>query len=292
MMLHPAPGSLTIAVIALCCVAAAPPAYAQSATAWETVPHGAARLIAGAAHEAADGVWLRAGVEISLAPGWHTYWRYPGASGVPPSFEFAGSENVKSVTVLWPAPVVFADGAGSRSIGYVEHVVFPLRVVARDASKPALLHVDLRYAICRELCQPAEATLTLVLSAVVDPSASEAVLAAAEARVPRPVALDESAAFGIRSVHREADHGRPHVVLDVAAPEGMPIDLLVEGPTPDWALPLPRPIAPVPGGAPNVHRFAFDLDGMPSGARSEGAMLRFTLVSSADAVEIVSSLSP
>ena len=220
MMLHPAPGSLTIAVIALCCVAAAPPAYAQSATAWETVPHGAARLIAGAAHEAADGVWLRAGVEISLAPGWHTYWRYPGASGVPPSFEFAGSENVKSVTVLWPAPVVFADGAGSRSIGYVEHVVFPLRVVARDASKPALLHVDLRYAICRELCQPAEATLTLVLSAVVDPSASEAVLAAAEARVPRPVALDESAAFGIRSVHREADHGRPHVVVDVAAPEG------------------------------------------------------------------------
>ena len=170
--------------------------------------------------------------------------------------------------------------------------MFPLRVVARDASKPALLHLNVRYAICRELCQPAEADLALALSGVANSSASEAVLAAAEAHVPRPVALDERATFGIRSVRHEGERGRPHVVVDVAAPEGMPIDLLVEGPTPDWTLPLPRPIAPVTGGAPSVHRFAFDLDGMPSGARSEGAMLRFTLVSPADAVEIVSSLSP
>ena len=32
-----------------------------------------------------------AGVEIRLDPGWKTYWRYPGDSGVPPALDFAGS---------------------------------------------------------------------------------------------------------------------------------------------------------------------------------------------------------
>jgi DsbC/DsbD-like thiol-disulfide interchange protein len=289
MMLRMEFGSPAILAMIVFCLADLPSARAQDASAWETVPHGAARLIAGAAHESTDGAWLRAGAEIRLAPGWHTYWRYPGASGVPPRFDFTGSENVKTVSVLWPAPVVFADGAAGRSIGYIEHVVFPLRVVARDASKPALLRLNLGYAICRELCQPAEANLTLALPVRANATAHDATLAAAEARVPRSVGLDENAAFGVRSVHREADDER-RVVVEVAAPEGLPIDLLVEGPTPDWALPLPKPIAPKPGSAPNVHRFAFALDGLPSGAQAAGAMLRFTLVSPADAVEAVSSL--
>ena len=33
---------------------------------------------------------MRAGIEIRLKPGWHTYWRYPGDAGVPPRFDFAG----------------------------------------------------------------------------------------------------------------------------------------------------------------------------------------------------------
>ena len=48
--------------------------------------------------------FVRAGIEIRLKTGWHTYWRYPGDAGVPPQFDFAGSQNVKSVDVLWPAP--------------------------------------------------------------------------------------------------------------------------------------------------------------------------------------------
>ena len=43
---------------------------------------------------------FRAGVEIKLKPGWKTYWRYPGDSGVPPVLDFSESQNVKSVTVL------------------------------------------------------------------------------------------------------------------------------------------------------------------------------------------------
>ena len=60
---------------------------------------------------------LRAGIELRLAPGWKTYWRYPGDSGIPPRFDFAKSRNVKSVTVRWPAPQRLTDESGT-SIGY------------------------------------------------------------------------------------------------------------------------------------------------------------------------------
>ena len=90
----------------------------------------------------------------------------------------------------------------------------------------------------------------------------------------------------------DGDHARPQVIVEVAAPQGVPIDLLVEGPTLDWALPLPQPITPEPGSAPTVHPFAFVLDGLPEGARADGAMLRFTLVSPVDAVEAVIGIHP
>ena len=58
-----------------------------------------------AAHDEQAGRVFRAGIEIKLKQGWKTYWRYPGDSGVPPAFDFSKSQNVKSVTVLYPAPI-------------------------------------------------------------------------------------------------------------------------------------------------------------------------------------------
>src|SRR5271155_4609856 len=120
---------LTSATVALVCATGVPAAWAQSATRWEKELHAAARLIGGAAIESGEARLLRAGIEIRLDPGWKTYWRYPGDSGVPPTLDFTGSENVKSVTALWPAPERFSDGAGGHSIGYRGDVVLPLRVV-------------------------------------------------------------------------------------------------------------------------------------------------------------------
>ena len=99
---------------------------------------------------------FRAGVEIKLKPGWKTYWRYPGDSGVPPVLTFSQSENVKAVTVLYPAPTRFADGGGGNSIGYKGGVILPLRVVPRDAARPVVLRLKLDYAACEKLCVPAD----------------------------------------------------------------------------------------------------------------------------------------
>src|SRR6516165_86376 len=101
-------------------------AHAADSSAWDGDAQSAVRLIAGSATSGRDAP-VRAGIEIRLAPGWKTYWRYPGDSGVPPRFDFAGSTNVKSVDVAWPAPHRFSDESGI-TIGYKDGVIFPLSI--------------------------------------------------------------------------------------------------------------------------------------------------------------------
>jgi DsbC/DsbD-like thiol-disulfide interchange protein len=231
---------------------------------------------------------LRAGIEIKLDTGWHTYWRDPGDSGVPPTFDFSGSDNVKSATVLWPAPERFSDGAGGTSVGYVGRVVLPVEVAPEDPAKQSLLHLKLGYAVCGNLCIPAEAKLQLALNGK---GAEDAAIEKAETRVPRRVSLGPnsgaSSGLAVLAVHRIAGAAHDHVVVDVAAPPGAPVDLLVEGPTPDWSLPQPEPKG---SGDGETRQFTFDLDGLPPGAHAIGATLTFTAVSPDDAIEVPAHL--
>jgi DsbC/DsbD-like thiol-disulfide interchange protein len=279
---------LMIATVALVCAGFAPAVQAQDASAWDGEPHGASRLIAGATLNVGDKKLARAGIEIHLDQGWKTYWRYPGDSGVPPKLDFSGSENVKAVSTLWPAPERFADGAGGHSIGYHGDVVLPLQIVPDDASRPSLLHVKLSYAVCGKLCVPADAQLALTLSG--RPGTKEPILAAAEARVPRRVALNAPGNLTIASIHRDISSGHARVVVSVGAPEGVAIDLFAEGPTPDWALPLPQPEQSPVASPDGMRRYSFELDGLPTGAQPEGAMLKITAVSPTDAIEVQARL--
>jgi DsbC/DsbD-like thiol-disulfide interchange protein len=260
-------------------------AQAQDASAWHREAHAAARLIAGTMVKTPSATFLRAGIEIELDPGWKTYWRNPGDSGVPPTFDFAGSDNVKSAIVLWPAPERFPDDAGGNSIGYLGHIILPLRITPADATRKSSVHLKLDYAICGTLCVPAEAKLDLSLNGKGD---EETTLEKAELLVPRRVALgaDDHSGLAIRSVHREPGGEHERVVVELAAPAGASVDLFVEGPTPDWSLPLPEQSGPP---AP-VRRFTFDLDGLPPGAQAQGAALTFTVVSGDTAIEVLTHL--
>ena len=253
-------------------------ASAADASSWDGDARSAMRLVAGS-RLGADGV-LRAGVEIRLATGWKTYWRYPGDSGVPPAFDFSKSENVKSVSIVWPAPHRFTDDGGT-SIGYKGDVTFPAHVVAKNPNRPATLRLTLDYAICEKLCVPARGEATLELSS--KPSPHDPRLAAAELEAPKGARLGETAAFGIAAVRLEPAQPHPRVVVEIAAPAGVPLDLFVEGPTADWALPVPEAI---PGAPTGRQWFAFDLDGAPPGVAVTGARLRFTLVSAGNALDV------
>jgi DsbC/DsbD-like thiol-disulfide interchange protein len=275
------PRQLTIVALALVYLPSVGGAQAQDATTWQRDAHAEARLIAGTTFKTHNASFVRAGIEIHLDPGWKTYWRYPGDSGVPPTFDFAGSDNVKSATVLWPAPERFSDGGGGQSIGYLGEIILPVWVLRANAARASALNIKLNYATCGTLCVPASAKLNLALSGN---GGDEGVLEKAEQRVPKRVALGPNGnALAILSAHRESRSAHDCVVVDVTAPAGAPIDLFAEGPTPDWALPLPEPTGQGTGA---TRRFTFDLDGLPAGAQPKGATLTLTAVSADDAIEV------
>jgi len=253
----------------------------EDVTLWDGDARSGMRTIAGARPAAA--AYLRAGVEIRLMRGWHTYWRYPGDAGVPPQFSFEGSRNVKHVDVLWPAPERTVDGGGT-SIGYSVGVIFPLRVVPQEAGKPVTLRLRLQYAICEKLCIPAEARSELTLGS--GRASQDAALMVAEGRVPKRANLGDSGDLAVRSLRRERGAGsKERVVVDVAGPSG--VDLFVEGPNQQWALPVPTPVA---GAPPGQQRFVFDLDGAPTGESYQGALLTLTVVAPGRSIEVSTRL--
>ncbi len=272
-----APLIVTIVVPHAACTSA----WAADASPWNGDAHAGLRLIAGSRASPAD---ARAGIEIKLAPGWKTYWRYPGDSGVPPRFDFAASQNVKTVTIDWPAPHRFSDESGV-TIGYKDDVILPLHVVPQDTGKPVRLRLKAEYAICEKICIPAEADAELALDEA--RSDLDQDLAKFAAQVPRRAQLGDGAPLAVRAVRREQSGDPPRVIVDIAAPGSGPIDLFVEGPTAEWSLPVPEPVAGAPAG---LHRFAFALDGLPPGASAHGAVLTFTLVAGASAVEVSTHL--
>ena len=264
-----------------------PAAAGDDASRWDGDARSAVRLIAGApptGKNATTTPTLRAGIEVRLKPGWHTYWRYPGDAGVPPRFDFAGSQNVKSVDVLYPAPQPIPE-QGLTAIGYTSDVIWPLAVVPLDRAKPVTLRLKLDYAVCEKLCVPAQGKAELALTG--RPASRAGALAEAEARVPKKLALGEGSPLAIKSVRKEDGAARPRVIVDVAAPPGSPVALFAEGPTPDWALPVPAAIGGAPAG---LQRFAFDLDGAPPGAKYQSLPITLTAVAGKDAIEVVTRL--
>lgn len=109
----------------------------------------------------ADGRHM-SGLSLQLAPGWKTYWRSPGAGGIPPRFNWSGSQNLGSVQVVYPIPKVMLQ-YGLRSIGYDQDVVFPLIITAKDQSKPIRLRAEIEIGVCEEVCIPMVMQLSQVL---------------------------------------------------------------------------------------------------------------------------------
>lgn len=269
--------SLVPAIVLAAAIFPVSAAYSDT-SAWDGDARTGVRVVAGGTKVEDGRTVLRAGVEIRLAPGWKTYWRYPGDSGVPPHFDFVKSENVKSVQVSWPAPERMADADGV-IIGYRNNVVFPLHVVPKDPNAPVVLRLAIDYAICEKVCIPVQARAELTIKSG---GASEPAIVAAEKAVPRAQKLGADAPLSIKAIHRDDATKPAKVFVDLAAPAGMPVAVFAEGPSQDWALPVPDKVDGAPAG---LQRFAFALDGLPPGASSKGAEIRLTAVAGEQAIE-------
>ena len=259
---------------------------AEAASSTWTESYGAKmRLVAAGGGPMPDGR-LAAGFEVRLNPGWKTYWRYPGDSGVSPEFSFAGSRNVESVEVLFPAPNRYVD-AGIAAIGYKKKVIFPLLVRPRDPDRPIRLALQADLGVCEQICVPVRVDAEVEITPGSPPDRPvAAAIETALKRVPRHLTGEaaERAGTGLALLAIDVDDSRsPPLVtaklrLATASAEH---DLFVEGPGDDWYLPLPEKVA-VRG---DVAIYRFELDGLPPRTSPRGATLRFTLVNGDAAVE-------
>ncbi|MDQ1901010.1 protein-disulfide reductase DsbD family protein [Paracoccus sp. WLY502] len=120
-------------------------------------------------------------IEFRLHPGWKTYWRNPGDTGLPPTFDWSGSANLAGLTLHWPAPEAIPSGDGV-ALGYHDRLVLPFTARPADPGQPVDLAVSVDFGLCKDICVPAHVTLTAgPPAAAPDP----AILSAMEA-VPGP----------------------------------------------------------------------------------------------------------
>lgn len=184
-----------------------------------------ANLLAG---RMADGARI-AGLRMRLAPGWKTYWRSPGEAGVPPTFDWAGSENLRSIEVLWPRPEIF-ESFGIRTVGYSDEVVLPIRLVPENAAAPIRLALEMQAGVCREICVFEQVSLSLV-AAPGEASDVAPVLAALAAVPPQGAEAEISVAHcRIEGAGRERRLAAEIALADTA---GQPT-VLIEGPPEAW----------------------------------------------------------
>ncbi len=164
----------------------------------------------------ADGTHMAA-LHIVLEPGWKTYWRAPGDVGIPPQFDWSGSQNIASVSANWPTPVVFFE-QGMRSVGYKTEVVIPLHLSAQAAGQDMELSGEMQIGICKDICIPAN----LRFNATLPPNVTRPDPVIAAAMTNRPYSASEA---GVRTVTCSVEPGDDgamvlHVQIDMPSAGG------------------------------------------------------------------------
>jgi len=194
---------------------------ADDVSRWDGDARSAVRLIAGSRPRARSADALRAGIEIRLKGGWHTYWRYPGDAGVPPQFDFGNRRTSNRSSAV--AGAAAARGRRRRLDRICERRDHSLRSCrrTRQAGRAA---AQLDYAICEKLCvRRSQAELVLIKEASSQDAGSRR-----EARVPQKLALGKGGPLVICSVRREAGAVRPRIVVDLVLSAATPVDLFAE----------------------------------------------------------------
>ncbi len=148
----------TASAVLLAALLQAANAQAQS-SAWFDTGGGQMRLVVEPPQTGAETV--RAVLELELLPGWSTYWRDPGASGIPPQVNVDASAGVADARVHFPAPV-WIDNAYGDYAGYYGSVSLPI-TMTRIADGAIGLEADVFLGICEDICIPVQTRFSLTV---------------------------------------------------------------------------------------------------------------------------------
>jgi thiol:disulfide interchange protein DsbD len=169
---------LNLAVAALVCSAITP---AQAA-------HTQARIVL-AAESARPGETIQAGIHLHMDPGWHTYWRNSGQSGLPTTVEWQLPPGVTAGQIQWPLPKKAAEEELTTYV-YEDDVVLlvPLKLASDLGPGPLTLKAKLDWLECEKKCikEGAEVQATLSVGTETKSSNDADLLASWQRRIPVP----------------------------------------------------------------------------------------------------------
>jgi DsbC/DsbD-like thiol-disulfide interchange protein len=159
------------------------------------IPHGTLELVS-ENRWIAPGDTIHLGLHFRLEQGWHIYWVNPGDSGEPPRVNWQLPAGVKADEIEWPTPRRLGT-ASILDFGYEGDVllIVPLRAGAGlSAQGPGngavQVGAEVKVLVCREMCIPGKAQLSLTLPVKARPPAPDAqtagLFAAARKAMPRP----------------------------------------------------------------------------------------------------------
>ena len=136
------------------------PAHAQS----EPDHHVTIRLLPDKTNVKA-GDTVTVGIEHSLSPGWHTYWKNPGDSGTKAGITWSGIDGIKDSDIKWPFPKKLIMGPLT-NFGYEEKVVLLQDLTLPDTllKGPQVLSATIDVLVCHEICIPETHTARLTLN--------------------------------------------------------------------------------------------------------------------------------
>ncbi len=194
---------------------------AAAAGSWQENPQSRVRLVSPYAVAPATGE-VRLGLQFTLTPGWHVYWKNSGDAGYPPALDFSPTPEVREAELLWPVPERYELPGDLVAFGYEREVVYPIRARLDAGGAAAVtLAADLDYVVCEVDCVPYSYRLTLdqpvagTDGTVADPDTAPLVAAWWD-RVPAPV--EEIAGLATRGALVLADPDRPALVVDIDGP--------------------------------------------------------------------------
>ena len=178
-------------ILALFAFIAAPLLAASSAQ----LPNTRVELVSEVARPA-PGQRFTIGIVMTPKPEWHTYWKYPGDSGIETRATWSNQPGVTVSPFRYPVPETYIVSGIMNHVYGAENVLLAEVDVPQGASGALPLSVKLDWLVCNaEICVPETATLTLPLTTgdgSADPSQKQR-FADARAALPRP--LSEPASF-------------------------------------------------------------------------------------------------
>jgi thiol:disulfide interchange protein DsbD len=145
----------------------------------------------------APGETFTVGLRQTIRPGWHTYWRNPGDSGIPTELTWRLPQGFNAGAIEWPAPRAIKIET-LVNYGYEGEVLLPVEITApKDAAGVAHLSAHALWLVCADICVPEETDLALdvpVRATGADDPVWAAKIAAARASVPKPALIAASLA--------------------------------------------------------------------------------------------------